>query len=177
MQKNLAKALAFADSDLLRNAPLPKSYTDFLGRKLFLFLLTLQGVGAFSLITLGVLLRKYRVAAKLIHPLIRREIHRSGLALVPMFVARPGYLPEPASREVAEARRSPVYTRDEVEAAAFGQSLELVSDDSALAYERAHGDPFPPAPWFEAWASGRHVFDLPAAAPPFELRWLVYRRV
>jgi hypothetical protein len=101
----------------------------------------------------------------------------SGVALVPMFVARPGYLPEPASREVAEARRSPVYTRDEVEAAAFGQSLELVSDDSALAYERAHGDPFPPAPWFEAWASGRHVFDLPAAAPPFELRWLVYRRV
>jgi len=86
VQKNLAKALEFADAELLRNAPLPKSYTDFLGRKLFLFLLTLQGVGAFSLITLGVLLRKYRVAAKVVHPLIRREIHRSGIALLPMFV-------------------------------------------------------------------------------------------
>jgi phospholipid/cholesterol/gamma-HCH transport system permease protein len=71
---------------LLRSAPLPKSYTDFLGRKLFLFLLTLQGLGAFALITLGVILRKYGVAANVVHPRIRQEIARSGVALLPMFL-------------------------------------------------------------------------------------------
>ncbi len=69
----------------MRNAPLPKSYSDYLGRKLFDFLLTLQGLGAFALITLGVIVRKYGVAVNLLHPRIRQEISRSGLALLPMF--------------------------------------------------------------------------------------------
>jgi len=70
----------------MRHAPLPKSYSDFLGRKLFLFLLTVQGLGAFALITLGVILRKYKVAGNLIHPRMRQEISRSGVALLPMFL-------------------------------------------------------------------------------------------
>lgn len=86
MQANLTKAYALANAQLLRSAPLPKSYTDFLGRKLFLFLLTLQGLGAFALITLGVILRKYGVAANVVHPRIRQEIARSGVALLPMFL-------------------------------------------------------------------------------------------
>lgn len=72
--------------DVFRNAPLPKSYTDYWGRKLFVFLMTVQGIGAFSLITLGVMLRKRKVAAKVVGPCIRREIHRSGQALMPMFL-------------------------------------------------------------------------------------------
>jgi phospholipid/cholesterol/gamma-HCH transport system permease protein len=52
---------------------------------LFLFLLTLQGLGAFALITLGVMLRKHRVARNVIQPRIRQEISRSGVALLPMF--------------------------------------------------------------------------------------------
>ena len=86
MRENLAKALALTDTQLFRRAPLPKSYADFLGRKLFLFLLTLQGLAAFALITLGVILRKSRTARNVIHPSIRQEIVRAGVALLPMFL-------------------------------------------------------------------------------------------
>jgi phospholipid/cholesterol/gamma-HCH transport system permease protein len=86
VQANLSKAFALANARLMRNAPLPKSYSDFLGRKLFLFLLTVQGLGSFALITLGVILRKYNVAGNLVHPRIRQEISRSGVALLPMFL-------------------------------------------------------------------------------------------
>ena len=68
-----------------RRAPLPRSYTDYMGRKLFLFLLTMQGLGAFALITLGVMLRKHGVARSVIQPRIRRQIYSSGVALLPMF--------------------------------------------------------------------------------------------
>jgi phospholipid/cholesterol/gamma-HCH transport system permease protein len=70
---------------MVRHAPLPKSYADYLGRKLFVFLLTVQGLAAFALITLGVILTKNRVAKNLIRPRIRQEIVRAGVALVPMF--------------------------------------------------------------------------------------------
>ncbi len=86
MRENLAKALALTDTQLFRRAPLPKSYADFLGRKLFLFLLTLQGLAAFALITLGVVLRKSRTARNVIRPRIRQEIARAGVALLPMFL-------------------------------------------------------------------------------------------
>src|ERR1035438_3305561 len=71
---------------LFRRAPLPKSYADFLGRKLFLFLLTLHGLAAFALITLGVILKKSGVAPSVMHPRIRHEINRAGIALMPMFI-------------------------------------------------------------------------------------------
>jgi len=82
---NLAKTLDFANTQVFRRAPLPKSYTDYLGRALFLFLLTVQGLAAFALITLGVMLRKSQVAKNVIRPRIRQEIVRAGVALVPMF--------------------------------------------------------------------------------------------
>ncbi len=74
-----------ANTQVLRRAPLPKSYTDYLGRKLFLFLLTMQGIGAFALITLGVIISKNSVAKNVIRPRIRQEIVRAGVALLPMF--------------------------------------------------------------------------------------------
>jgi phospholipid/cholesterol/gamma-HCH transport system permease protein len=86
VQKDLAKIFEYANVDFLRSIPQPKSLTDYLGRKLFLFLLSLQGIGAFALITLGVMLRKRRVAVKVMQPRIRQEIHRSGVALLPMFL-------------------------------------------------------------------------------------------
>jgi phospholipid/cholesterol/gamma-HCH transport system permease protein len=46
----------------------------------------LHGLGAFALITLGVLFSKGRVARKLIYPLVLRELVRSGLALLPMIL-------------------------------------------------------------------------------------------
>lgn len=56
-----------------------------MAHKVFRFVLTVQGLGAFTLITLGVMLRKFRFARPVIRPLIRREMIRAGLRLVPMF--------------------------------------------------------------------------------------------
>ena len=82
---NLAKAFELANTQVFRRAVLSKSWTDLLGRKLFLFLLTVQGLGAFALITIGVILRKSGVAKNVIRPRIRQEIARAGVALLPMF--------------------------------------------------------------------------------------------
>src|SRR5437763_5980067 len=66
--------------------PLPRTFTNYLGRKIFRFLLTIQGLGAFGLITLGVILRKTRVARRIIWPLVFHETSRAGLRLLPMFL-------------------------------------------------------------------------------------------
>ena len=70
---------------LLLRSPLPRSMSAFLGRKLFRLLLTIQGLGAFALITFGVILRKSGTARRVVRPLIRQEIGRAGLRLLPMF--------------------------------------------------------------------------------------------
>ncbi len=85
MRGNLAKAFELTNTQVLRRAALPKSYTDRLGRKLFLALLTVQGLGAFALITLGVMLKKFNVAGSLIQPRVKQEISRAGVSLLPMF--------------------------------------------------------------------------------------------
>lgn len=66
--------------------PLPRFLAHFIGRKLFRFLITVQGLGAFALITLGVMLTKMRVAGRVIRPLISYEISRAGVRLLPMFL-------------------------------------------------------------------------------------------
>jgi len=66
-------------------APLPKSYANFFGRIIFRFLFTVQGIGAFALITLGVMISKFGRASHVIRPLIWQEVSRSGLRLLPMF--------------------------------------------------------------------------------------------
>src|ERR1700753_3486024 len=68
-----------------QRVPLPKSYTEMMAHKIFRLMLTMQGLGAFTLITAGVMLRKFSFASRVIRPLIRREMIRSGLRLVPMF--------------------------------------------------------------------------------------------
>ena len=78
--------MRFSEKQWLRRAPLPRSYTDFVGRKLFLFVLTVQGLGAFALITLGVIFGKLNVASNVIHPMIRQEVSRAGTRLLPMFL-------------------------------------------------------------------------------------------
>lgn len=60
--------------------------TEFIGRRAFNILVALHGVGAFALITLGVMVRKLGVARTVIRPLIAREISRAGVQLLPMFL-------------------------------------------------------------------------------------------
>ena len=86
MRGNLAKAVELVNLQRFRHAPLPRSYTDFLGRKIFLFLLTVQGLVAFALITLGVVVRKSRVAYNVMQSRVRQEINRAGVSLLPMFI-------------------------------------------------------------------------------------------
>jgi phospholipid/cholesterol/gamma-HCH transport system permease protein len=64
----------------------PRLYAGFVGRRVFEFLVAVHGLGAFALITLGVLLRKFRVAQPVVWPLAAREISRAGLRLLPMFL-------------------------------------------------------------------------------------------
>ena len=84
MPTDPASALGEGDTQLLLRASLPQSYVNFIGRKLMRFLLTLQGLGAFLLITLGVLVGKFRVARSVIYPLVLSHANRAGLRLLPM---------------------------------------------------------------------------------------------
>lgn len=71
---------------------MPRAYSDYLGRQIFLFLVTLQGLGAFALITLGVIFTKLRTAPSVTYPLIFQELRRSGVKLIPMFAFMSGAL-------------------------------------------------------------------------------------
>lgn len=85
MQEKLASFFR-SEKKWLRRAPLPRTYSDFLGRKIFTFLLTAQGICAFALITLAVIFTKINVASAVIHPMIKREIARAGTRQLPMYM-------------------------------------------------------------------------------------------
>ena len=85
MQKETA-TLDSPRARFLFQMPLPRSSVRFLGRKLFRMLFTVQGLGAFALITLAVILRKWRVARHVVWPQIFQEIARAGVRLLPMFL-------------------------------------------------------------------------------------------
>ncbi len=65
-------------------SPLPRIYLNFVGRKIFAFTETLYGLGAFAVITLVVIFKKNRHSSHVIHPLIRSQIERAGLRMLPM---------------------------------------------------------------------------------------------
>ncbi len=86
MRKGNASTFDSPQVKFVLRMPSPPFFTNFIGRKLFRFLLTIQGIGAFALITIGVMLSKFRAARHVIRPLIIREISRSGVRLLPMFL-------------------------------------------------------------------------------------------
>ncbi|ORW87563.1 methyltransferase type 12 [Mycobacterium sp. IEC1808] len=94
------------------------------------------------------------------------------------FLPRPGYTPDRAAIELGQQCNTMIFTRDEVSNAAAGLPFDLVADDSAYDYEKAHlpEGAWPPTGWFESWASGLDVFDIPRDQSPIELRWLVYQK-
>jgi hypothetical protein len=57
--------------------------------------------------------------------------------------------------------------------------FELVSDEPAHAYEKAHqpAEAWPPTSWFEDWSRGYNCYGLKRGAPPMELRWLHYQKL
>jgi phospholipid/cholesterol/gamma-HCH transport system permease protein len=86
VEKGNSNAVGLPRVRLLVRQPLPRSLTSYLGRGLFRFLLTMQGLGAFALITLGVMITRFGAARRVIRPLIRHEVYRAGLRLLPMFL-------------------------------------------------------------------------------------------
>ena len=73
-----------SETTLLRRVGLPQFYVNFLGRNLLHFLLTVQGLGAFMLISLGVIVSKFGVAPRVLRPQVVLHLARSGLFLLPI---------------------------------------------------------------------------------------------
>jgi precorrin-6B methylase 2 len=94
------------------------------------------------------------------------------------FLARQGYAPDEAARQLGQQCNTMIFTRDELCTAASNLPFELVGDDSAYDYEKAHlpDGAWPPTSWFDGWANGLDVFDVEREDSPIELRWLVYRK-
>src|ERR687892_626122 len=57
---------------------------NWIGRKIIRLTNTIHGLGAFALITLGVMVTKFYVASRVVHPLVRSQIYRAGVRLMPM---------------------------------------------------------------------------------------------
>jgi phospholipid/cholesterol/gamma-HCH transport system permease protein len=66
------------------SAPKARGDMGMVGKGVLRFMRTLLELGAFSLITLGVTLTKWNTAKAVIRPLIRTQIARAGLGLLPM---------------------------------------------------------------------------------------------
>jgi phospholipid/cholesterol/gamma-HCH transport system permease protein len=64
--------------------PIPRSYVNFVGWKLLRLGELVIGLFFFSLITAGVLFRKWRIADQVIRPLIRDQVFLCGLRLLPL---------------------------------------------------------------------------------------------
>jgi len=86
VEKGNASAFGSPRARLLLRLPLPRTLTSYVGRGLFRFLLTMQGLGAFALITLGVMITRFGTARQVIRPRVFQEVSRAGLRLLPMFL-------------------------------------------------------------------------------------------
>lgn len=73
-----------SDTTLLWKGSFARGYFRFFGRRLLRFLLAIHGIGAFALITFGVILSKFNTASAVVRPLTLLQIARSGLRLLPL---------------------------------------------------------------------------------------------
>jgi SAM-dependent methyltransferase len=114
--------------------------------------------------------RMFELAARCLAP--------RGKLVFNAFLARPGYTPDNAARELGQQCNTMMFTWEEMTSAAALLPLELVADDSAYEYERTHlpEGSWPPTGWYDNWASGLDVFDVEREESPIELRWLVYQK-
>lgn len=74
----------YVNLDAVLDSPLPRSYTNFVGRWLLDFLHWGRQVGAFALISLGVMVTHFRRARPVIHPLIAQHVARAGIGQLPI---------------------------------------------------------------------------------------------
>jgi phospholipid/cholesterol/gamma-HCH transport system permease protein len=61
-----------------------QSYVTFVGRKIIRFVAALHALGAFALISFGVLITKFGTARSVVYPIALAQLVRAGLRLLPM---------------------------------------------------------------------------------------------
>ncbi|MFO1496997.1 MAG: ABC transporter permease [Verrucomicrobiota bacterium] len=84
MENSSAADAPVTDPRPVLQARFARSYMNWIGRKLLHLVNTIHGLGAFALITFGVTVTKFSLAGRVIHPIIRAQIHRAGVRLLPM---------------------------------------------------------------------------------------------
>ncbi|MEZ0352477.1 class I SAM-dependent methyltransferase [Mycobacterium sp. pR1184] len=142
----------------------------------------MEGVsGDFQLVVFSEVVPDFRTPQELggMFELAAQCLAAGGYLVFNAFLPREGYTPDDAARQLGQQCHTMIFTREEVSKASAGLSLELVSDESAYEYEKAHlpEGAWPPTAWFDGWASGQDIFDVERENSPIELRWLVYRKV
>lgn len=61
-----------------------RTYLNWIGRWILRIIRGIQGIGAFALITIAVTIRKFYVSHHVVHPVLRMQIYRAGVRLLPM---------------------------------------------------------------------------------------------
>ncbi|HXI51322.1 MAG TPA: ABC transporter permease [Candidatus Saccharimonadales bacterium] len=72
------------DPPFAPSLPAPRGLLSRAGRGSVAFLLAIQGLGAFGLISLGVMVTKFRTARSVMLPLALQQVMRSGVRLLPL---------------------------------------------------------------------------------------------
>lgn len=135
----------------------------------------------YGLILLSEVVSDFRTIEQVraVFELAERRLVPGGVLVFNAFLSKPEYnLTEPA-RQFGQFAYTSIFTRDEIEGAASGLGLDLVSDESVVDYEQAHlpTESWPPTSWYENWTKGMDVFDTgDRETCPIDMRWLVYRR-
>jgi SAM-dependent methyltransferase len=134
----------------------------------------------YRLIVLSEVVSDFRTTQQLrgMFELAARCLMPGGRLVFNAFLARPGYIPDNAARELGQQVYTTIFTRDELTSAAGLLPLALVGDDSVYEYEKIHlpDGAWPPTSWYANWVSGHDVFDVERETSPIEMRWLVYQK-
>ncbi len=134
----------------------------------------------YQLIVLSEVVSDFRTTQQLrgVFELADRCLAPGGRLVFNAFLARHGYTPDDAARELGQQVYTTIFTRDELTSAAAMLPLELVADDSVYEYEKTHQPEgaWPPTSWYTNWVSGLDVFDVERETSPIEMRWLVYQK-
>ena len=86
MDKRKLDTLSASSTRALPPAPPSWSYAACVGRALFGFWATVRGLGAFALITFGVIATKFGAAREVTFPAIHKQQARTGTQVLPMFL-------------------------------------------------------------------------------------------
>lgn len=135
----------------------------------------------YSLIVLSEVVSDFRTVDQVreVFELAARRLAPGGILVLNAFLPKPGYLLTDAARELGQRAYTSIFTREELETAAGGLGLDLVSEESVYGYEKANLDPehWPPTNWYENWTSGLDVFSTgDRDTSPIDMLWLTYRK-